>query len=1515
MVAMPTLADVPAGSSPQLGGNAINFSRYARQGRRLTPTQIRTIEAVQGKNDVRKSFKIGGNRLSSLSTTLNRRGIAPKRANASGSIFEGWRIKTFESQDPNGWYSLDENANQNLLWEFDGPIDESTGDKIAFPFTTGFVRDGKIYAIGSSIFIYWSMVEYGIFTRDGELLQYLPAADMSDDMSKYVMSVAYDAATDRAYVYTLNAAGDNYMFQSIDPETWEYTPIKTDVTLKEVCNGLALDPRNGKLIGLTPENKIVSIDPATGQQTILKENPDLMPIEKLEAMVYSPYDNAFVFVRPDDYGYDTRLCYIDADTYELTTRTWLNETKQYPILITPNTFVTADAPGLPTLVSMNFVPGEDGGTAIVTLPSTTFSGQPLSGTLELNTVLDGADYSTVSGEAGTDVTVTFANLSGGMHRMVFTPRQEGRVGQFIEAMQYTGFDTPLAPQNIQFTETSLTWDAVTQTVHGGALDHDALYYNVYLDGTRLNTEPVHETSYAITIPDGKYATHIAAVECVNHEFTSALGYSNTVNAGQAMPLPQKFSPTAEQAALFTALEPNGIDWKKWSFSDDCFLVYTTAYNDADAIDEWLFLPPLDIPETDMMISAMVRVQTGSDKENLTLCYGDAATPEAMHEAVTHTGLNYEEYATIHDYFVAPHSGKLFLAYKTRKGPDGYRIGLNNFYISVSKIAKTAPAAPVNLTATAAPQGALRANVEFDMPTLDVSGNALADADIEATVTCGKVTATATGRPGTHQNVEIEAPQGQNEITVTAGGLESKTGVYVGLDIPSPLADMKVDFTPDNLSMIMSWEAPTTGINGGYIDPEAVTYSLCEYNPETYEWEVTRNLAGARTFTYTATADTLALSQAGILTQNTAGNAGIFRSTLQTLGRPVAMPVVEDFSDYTTDVEPIYVEMPTDEYTDGVGNMDVSYMGVEGGKPSLSIQGTPKYEHSYARVCLPKVSLEGAKNPAIELNLYCGPEAGKLTVTAQSYGDEPVEIGSFQEKSETPHMQRVRFLIPEQFKQKGWVALKLNGEFQSSMEGIYIDYIKISDCPDADVALTSLRVPEFLMTGKAVNVKATVTNYGLKPQMIPALSCQISSGERVIATLPLEAVDAPDLMEPLTSLNYTLTYTPDVEAGDNELTFKVTADVNDQEPTNNAMSADCIISRGNQPLITDLKAEATGDNQAELTWTEPVIEDGHEGFENFTSFCYYDQMGDFTAIDADGMETTYVDAYELPGSKTPKAFQVFSAQAVSAIAEAAGYTNGWCRPAEGDKMIMAFVPYTVYVGSGLKADDWLVSPRLVAGSEFSFQAIPVFGGTENIEIWTGTEPDINTMTILSTPHPFGNEWTKYNLTLPEGHTYFAIRYVSDTDGGLVLGLDDFRYVKDGPTADKIVGYDIFRSGALMAEAQPCQGLFADNDVPVGTTYYNIRPVLQGANGQYRGAYSNTAFAAVTSLDALMNGENIYGATGTIEVRGHQGQQIEVFDLTGRRIATTHANGNTLSIPVAAGLYTVRTASGNAKVIVK
>lgn len=185
------------------------------------------------------------------------------------------------------------------------------------------------------------------------------------------------------------------------------------------------------------------------------------------------------------------------------------------------------------------------------------------------------------------------------------------------------------------------------------------------------------------------------------------------------------------------------------------------------------------------------------------------------------------------------------------------------------------------------------------------GASLKDKSLTVTVKTEVETKTVSGVPGSEQNVEVATMEGVNEISVIVSneneGLEAKTSVFTGLDVPNPISEFKSGHTEDFKGIHIEWEDPTTGANGGYVDPEKVTYALCLFNEEKYQWEIAKELGNVNEFDANfEVPEGIALAQVGIVAQNEKGNCGTILTVAGTVGTPYLLPMGETFSETNTE---------------------------------------------------------------------------------------------------------------------------------------------------------------------------------------------------------------------------------------------------------------------------------------------------------------------------------------------------------------------------------------------------------------------------------------------------------------------------------------------------------------------------------------------------------------------------------------------------------------------------------------
>lgn len=96
---------------------------------------------------------------------------------------------------------------------------------------------------------------------------------------------------------------------------------------------------------------------------------------------------------------------------------------------------------------------------------------------------------------------------------------------------------------------------------------------------------------------------------------------------------------------------------------------------------------------------------------------------------------------------------------------------------------------------------------------------------------GNAAGTLSGIPGSEavlKNYDFGSA-GEHTVSVVASNLDGdspagKVTVYCGVDTPAPVSQPRLETDGSGL-VSLSWEAPSKGIHGGYIDPESITYDI------------------------------------------------------------------------------------------------------------------------------------------------------------------------------------------------------------------------------------------------------------------------------------------------------------------------------------------------------------------------------------------------------------------------------------------------------------------------------------------------------------------------------------------------------------------------------------------------------------------------------------------------------------------------------------------------------------------
>lgn len=1328
---------------------------------------------------------------------------------------------------------------------------------------------------------------------------------------------------------------------------------------KNLTPSLCYDYNRDSFVGIVFDNKgaeLVLVNKSTGHSSTLSSLP--VPSAYVGGMCYDSASGQYIWNPNDDNT--SEIVAIDATSFDVTDLCTLNSIVETGCMFLPPVETPAgpDAPKSPEFTGSSFPAGAFTGKVFFRLPSTLNNGTAITGDVNYTVTVNGNTIASGRGIAGSEICVDVdesAGLAQGYATFRITAEKGGKTSDTCKGKVWIGYDTPMSPTNVKLTPSQVTWDAVTEGVHGGYVDPSDIYYTVSLNGEVVADFVTGTTSISGLTLSSPLDTYQATVTATCHGLTSLPGKSNDITYGEPKGEPYHIEPTLEEFEKCVIFNVNGdTDFsgaeQTWRFDE--WSGYGNAFSCNDdwqtVSDDWIFLPPVNIKNTANLHRFTMQAWCGggaSSPDKLEVCLCKTPSPDSPDKIwimqdlnIVHDGYQPGEYSKL---FNITHPGNYYIGIHNITPNGWYTVDVNNIRLDVTDLDNNSSGAVTDLCATAAENGGLNATINFRMPTTSIGGFDLRG-DLTATIVSPAETISVSGAPGSEQSVVIRTLQSteteQNLITVTtsADGKEGDTAsikVYTGVVVAGPPTDIRMEFDKDNMGGVLKWNAPASALNvsEGYIG-ETFEYTVCRLLPGYIEqvWEPIENIGNATEYRIKLPEGT---SQSvygyGVIASNAAGCGGkmILNNKYYSrderamagrnfvLGKLYKLPAIEEITPDNVSSNTLPYGPMTFNKISGGGYFDTPVLIDNASSPldsyssptgaAMLLRWWPGRGSGSARgeVALPKFSLKGKDKVAFTPNFYL-PTIDNLEIGIMAYGQDEVEIiADFSSiiGAQTSGWNDMQVTLPEKYNDAQWVQIFLYPTFKTYEHMLFfLNGFKLMNMVAYDLEAVSIDAPAEAEQGSTFRIEASARNYG--NQEIRSYTARLFADGTEIASTTGSNVKSLATTEAKFECTMNPLATENVE-------YSVTFECEGDADNANDSTAHAIVTptASRMPKVSDLQASLNEDGVV-LTWQKPGEtsipgEPETDDFEDAESFANH--YGDWIFIDEDDAVLGGIDDVSIPNitpGETKASFMIWDNNVLG------GHGTD---SHSGTKSLFAFFREDEGV-----SDDWAVSPELSGDAQtVSFYARSYHNSyPHQIEVWYSdgsVKPADFTQAELTGSPSVSAEWTLLKATLPEGAKRFAIRNI--TNGGFIVFVDDVTYIPAGtPRVDiNLKGYDVYRDGNKLTTAPIATTAFEDTEVTDGETYtYMVTAVYD------KGISSpcDPATIKFSGTDMTYVSRSITSGHGYIRITGYDGEDITVSSPDGKIIATGNA-GAISTINVDSGIYVVKAGRKTAKIIVK
>ena len=687
------------------------------------------------------------------------------------------------------------------------------------------------------------------------------------------------------------------------------------------------------------------------------------------------------------------------------------------------------APDVCTALSVEYATlGGKEATLKATAPTLAFDKQTtLTGNVDLVFYVDDAaePAGTATGIApGEEGSVSYTFETEGKHTVKVVASNSIGVAPPKTVPTFVGIDTPAAPTEVSLSISqdgnyTLTWTAPEKGVNNGDIDKDNMKFAItQYPGGKLVADDVAGSPFTGVIANKALANYWFGVKAVCGDKASEEALSNKQTCGDAVDLPF-YDDFTDQSThdFYTIINPEGTYGWEFKLNTTGFTTpYYDGTNNPDKADEWLMLPPMNIVEgVDYTFSFKAYAGFGQETGNtIKLALTDGSYPSTEYtELATFTDITDDRGQESKSVSFKATKSMLGTFAIICKSDAGHTMTLCNVNVTATGF----PEGPENvsaLKAEAAAEGKLAAHISFTAPTKDKAGNPLTSIRSIRLYRDGEPKAVATvesPEPGKAYTMTDESMATGNHIynVVVIGDKGcsdgSKIPLYVGEDLPSAPTNMAVSVDGDDF--LITWDTPTSAINGGYIDYANLKYALYFIygpmeSPETYSTTLTGNEVRVPRSVFDGYASAHQILITFMLQGVSGGGGGALASKNIIYGLEYKLPFSESFANGSATTEPWGIKAVEGSYVNswtmvkvGQGTLPMAVSPYDGDKGMAMFYPITDAESYSARLLGPQITLTGNDNPTLIFHMYhytptLDNETDGIQVEVQKEGEETFE---------------------------------------------------------------------------------------------------------------------------------------------------------------------------------------------------------------------------------------------------------------------------------------------------------------------------------------------------------------------------------------------------------------------------------------------------------------------------------------------------------------------------------------------